>query len=146
MMLKERLLMSQKPFKITGIEHVGIAVESLDGVSDIFSDVLGLDHLGEEEVKDQGVLTDIYDTGAGKLEFLKATDEDSPISKFISKKGASMHHVALKVDNLDAAIEYLDSKGIELIDTEPRRGAEGLSIAFLHPRSTAKVLVELCQK
>ena len=138
--------MSKKPFNITGIEHVGIAVESLDGVSDIFSDVLGLEHLGEEEVKDQGVITDIYDTGAGKLEFLKATDEDSPISKFISKKGEAMHHIALKVDNLEAAIEYLGSKGIELIDTEPRRGAEGFSIAFLHPRSTSKVLVELCQK
>ena len=138
--------MSKKPFNITGIEHVGIAVESLEGISDIFSGLLGLEHLGEEEVKDQGVITDIYDTGAGKLEFLKATDEDSPISKFISKKGASMHHVALKVDNLEAAIEYLISKDIELIDTEPRRGAEGLSIAFLHPRSTSKVLVELCQK
>ena len=137
--------MSKKPFNITGIEHVGIAVESLDGVSDIFSDVLGLDHLGEEEVKDQGVLTDIYDTGAGKIEFLKATDEGSPISKFISKQGEAMHHIALKVDDLEAAIEYLGSQGIELIDAEPRRGAEGLSIAFLHPRSTAKVLVELCQ-
>ena len=137
--------MLKKPFKIIGIEHVGIAVKSLDGVSDIFSGILGLDHVGEEEVSDQGVLTDIYDTGGGKLEFLKATGHDSPISKFISKKGEGMHHIALKVDNLEAAMEYLDSKGIELVDTKSRKGAEGLSIAFLHPRSTAKLLVELCQ-
>jgi len=137
--------MLKKPFKIIGIEHVGIAVKSLDGVSDIFSGILGLDHVGEEEVLDQGVLTDIYDTGAGKLEFLKATGHDSPISKFISKRGEGMHHIALKVDNLKAAMKYLDSKGIELVDTKSRKGAEGLSIAFLHPRSTAKLLVELCQ-
>ena len=138
--------MSQKPFKITGIEHVGIAVESLDGLSDIFSDILGLDHIGKEEVKDQGVITDIYDTGAGKLEFLKATGSDSPISKFISKKGEAMHHIALSVDDLKSAIDYLDMKGIELIDSAPRKGAEGFSIAFLHPKSTAKILVELCQR
>ena len=138
--------MSLKPFKILGIEHVGIAVEKLDGLATIFSDYFGLKFKGSEEVNDQQVLTEIFDTGRGKLEFLQATSPKSPIARFISKKGEGMHHIALLVDQLQPAIDYLKNQGIHLIDSKPRVGAEGLSIAFLHPKSTGGILVELCEK
>ena len=137
--------MSQKPFKILGIEHVGIAVEDLSGISNIFSDILGLEFAGSEEVKDQKVITDIYETGRGKLEFLQATDENSPIARFVDKKGSGMHHIALLVDNLQGALDYLKGRGIRLIDAIPRIGAEGYNIAFLHPKSTGGILIELCE-
>ena len=138
--------MSQKPFKILGIEHIGIAVEDLNGISDVFGDLLGLELRSREKIDDQKVITDIYKTGSGKLEFLKATDKYSPIAKFIEKNGKGMHHIALKVDNLQASLDYLKEQGIQLIDTLPRIGAEGFKIAFIHPGSTGGVLIELCEK
>ena len=138
--------MSLRPFKILGIEHVGVAVESMEGLSEIFSDILGLDYSGSEEVKDQQVITDIFEIGNSKLEFLKPTNSDSPIARFIGKKGGGMHHIALLVDHLQAAIDYLQDKGIQLIDESPRIGAEGYKIAFIHPGSTGGILIELCEK
>ena len=138
--------MSQKPFKILGIEHIGIAVERLDGLSVIFADVLGLDFTGSEIIQDQHVITDIYETGNSKLEFLMATDKDSAISKFIDNKGTGMHHIALIVDDLHAALNYLKDQNIQLIDKIPRIGAEGYKIAFIHPISTKGILFELCEK
>ena len=138
--------MSQRPFKILSIEHVGVAVDDLNGISDIFGQLLGLELQSRERVDDQQVITDIYKTGSGKLEFLKATSKDSPIARFIDKKGSGMHHIALVVDHLQPALDYLQEKGIELIDEKPRIGAEGFSIAFIHPKSTGGILVELCEK
>ena len=138
--------MSQRPFKILGIEHVGVAIESMEGIFSIFSDVLGLEFTGSEEVTDQQVITDIYQVDNSKLEFLKATSKDSPIARFIDKKGTGMHHIAFLVDHLQPALDYLKDQGIHLIDEKPRIGAEGLSIAFLHPKSTGGILVELCEK
>ena len=138
--------MSQKPFKILAIEHIGIAVNDLNGVSDIFGDLLGLELRSREKILDQQVITDIYQTGNSKLEFLKATSPDSPIFRFIEKKGDGIHHIALKVDNLEAALDYLKNKDIQLIDEAARIGAEGLSIAFIHPKSTGGVLFELCER
>ena len=138
--------MSQKPFKILGIEHVGIAKNSLDGVSAFFSDILGLEHSASEIVEDQQVKTDIFDTGQGKLEFLQATNADSPVSRFIAKKGEGIHHIALLVDHLQPALGYLKNKGMKIIDETPRIGAEGFFIAFLDPKSTGGILVELCEK
>ena len=138
--------MPELPFKILGIEHVGIAVDDLNGISDVFGDLLGLKLSSREKIDDQQVITDIYETGSGKLEFLKATGPDSPIAKFIDKKGKGMHHIALLVDNLQAALDYLKGQGTQLIDTSPRIGAEGFQIAFLHPKSTGGVLIELCEK
>ena len=138
--------MSRKPFKILGIDHIGIAVEDLNGISDIFGDLLGLELRSREKIDDQQVITDIYELGSGKLEFLKATSKDSPIAQFIDKKGSGMHHIALVVDHLQPALDYLQEKGIHLIDKKPRIGAEGLSIAFIHPKSTGGILVELCEK
>ena len=138
--------MSQRPFKILGIEHVGVAVESMEGLSEIFSDILGLEFTGSEEVKDQQVITDIYQVDNSKLEFLKPTSQDSPISRFIEQRGEGMHHIALLVDHLQPALDYLQDQGIQLIDKTSRIGAEGLSIAFLHPKSTGGILIELCEK
>ena len=138
--------MSQRPFKILAIEHVGVAVVSMEGISSIFSDVLGLEFTGREEVADQRVITDIYQVDNSKLEFLKATSKDSPIARFIDKKGSGMHHIALLIDHLQPALDYLKDQGVRLIDEKPRIGAEGLSIAFIHPKSTGGILVELCEK
>ena len=138
--------MPELPFKILGIEHVGIAANDLNGISDIFGDLLGLQLSSREKIDDQQVIPDIYETGSGKLEFLKATDKNSPISRFIDKKGKGMHHIALKVDNLQVALDYLKGQGTQLVDTSPRIGAEGFKIAFLHPKSTGGVLIELCEK
>ena len=138
--------MSQRPFKILGIEHVGIAVNDLNGVSDTFGDLLGMELRIREKIADQQVMTDIYKTGNSKLEFLKATDPDSPIARFIDKKGEGIHHIALIVDNLQSALDYLSQQSVQLIDNKPRIGAEGLSIAFIHPKSTGGILIELCEK
>jgi methylmalonyl-CoA/ethylmalonyl-CoA epimerase len=138
--------MPKLPFKILGIEHVGIAVKDLNSISEIFGELLGLDLQRREKVDDQQVITDIYHAGKDKLEFLKATSPDSPIAKFLGKRPEGMHHIALVVDRLQSALDYLKDNGIHLIDGKPRLGAEGLSIAFLHPKSTSGVLVELCEK
>ena len=133
-------------FKILGIEHVAIAVSSLKEPSKIFGDILGIDNTSTEEVVDQMVVTDIFDTGRGKVELLEATSEDSPISNFLEKRGNGVHHIAFLVDDLEIALKDLAKSGIDLIDKSPRIGAEGMLIAFLHPKSTGGVLVELCQK
>ena len=133
-------------FKILGIEHVAIAVNDLDQPADIFGNILGINRSSTEEIADQKVITDIFDTGAGKIELLKATSEESPITKFLDSRGPGVHHIAFQVDNLVLALEELSEAGVTLIDTEPRIGAEGMLIAFLHPKSTGGVLVELCQK
>ena len=133
-------------FKILGIEHVAIAVSSLKEPSKVFGDILGIDNTSTEEVVDQMVVTDIFDTGRGKVELLEATSDDSPISNFLKKRGNGVHHIAFLVDNLEIALKDLAESGIDLIDKSPRIGAEGMLIAFLHPKSTGGVLVELCQK
>ena len=133
-------------FKILGIEHVAIAVSSLKEPSKVFGDILGIDNTSTEEVVDQKVVTDIFDTGRGKVELLEATSEDSPISNFLEKRGNGVHHIAFLVDDLEIALKDLTESGIDLIDKSPRIGAEGMLIAFLHPKSTGGVLVELCQK
>ena len=122
------------------------AVSSLKEPSKIFGDILGIDNTSTEEVVDQKVVTDIFDTGRGKVELLEATSEDSPISNFLEKRGNGVHHIAFLVDNLEIALKDLAESGIDLIDRSPRIGAEGMLIAFLHPKSTGGVLVELCQK
>ena len=138
--------MSQRPFKILAIEHVGVAVDDLNGISDVFGDLLGLDLHSREKIDDQQVITDIYHAGKDKVEFLKATSSDSPIAKFLGKRPEGMHHIALIVDNIQLALNYLNENDVQLIDSSPRIGAEGFKIAFIHPKSTGGVLVELCEK
>ena len=138
--------MPNLPFKILGIEHVGIAVKDLNSISDIFGDLLGLDLHRREKVDDQQVITDIYHAGKDKLEFLKAIAPDSPIAKFLDKRAEGMHHIALIVDNIQSALDYLIEHDVQLIDKGPRIGAEGYKIAFIHPKSTGGVMIELCEK
>ena len=138
--------MPKLPFKILGIEHVGIAVKDLNSISEIFGELLGLELHRREKVDDQQVITDIYHAGKDKLEFLKATSPDSPIAKFLEKRAEGVHHIALIVDNIQLALNYLNKNDIQLIDKSARIGAEGLKIAFLHPKTTGGILIELCEK
>ena len=137
--------MSKLPFKVLGIEHVAFAVKDVDTPSNFFGSLLGIEHTSSEEITDQTVNTHIFDTTKGKIELLDALSDDSPISKFLENRGEGIHHIAFKVDKLQPALDYLKNNGIKLIDETPKIGAEGLLIAFLHPKSTHGVLVELCQ-
>ncbi len=128
------------------IEHIGIAVKDLESSIKYYEDVLGLSCYSIEEVKDQKVKTAFFQIGQTKLELLESTSEDGPIGKFIEKKGEGIHHLAFAVNNIEKQLEDASNKGVRLIDTKPRRGAEGLEIAFLHPKSTHGVLTELCEK
>jgi methylmalonyl-CoA/ethylmalonyl-CoA epimerase len=131
--------------KATHIEHIGIAVRNLEDSIRFYEDVLGLKCYAIEEVKDQKVKTAFFKIGQTKIELLESTAPDGPIAKFIEKKGEGMHHLAFAVDGLTESLAEVKSKGIELIDEKPRPGAEGLQIAFLHPKSTRGVLTEFCE-
>jgi methylmalonyl-CoA epimerase len=132
--------------KILGIEHIGIAIDSFDEDAPFWKMLLSdSDHISEG-VSEQKVITEIFDTGQGKIELLEATSTESPIAKFVEKKGKGIHHICLEVENIKLAIEELIEADIELIDKVPRIGAEGYLIAFIHPRSTGKVLIELAEK
>ena len=132
--------------KILGIEHIGIAVGNMEKNAPFWKLVLNNNDPITEEIIDQKVVTEIFDTGQGKIELLEATSQDSAIGKFIEKRGPGIHHICLQVENIKQAIEELIESGVELIDKIPRIGAEGYLIAFIHPRSTGGVLVELAEK
>jgi len=132
--------------KVIGIEHIGIAVTNLESSAKFWQEVVGLQHLSREDVDNQGVTTDIYKTDSGKIELLLSKYPDSPIAKFINKKGPGIHHICLEVDNVDDAIRNLLENKIELIGDEPSIGAEGYKVIFVHPNSTGGVLVELAEK
>ncbi|HDP55018.1 MAG TPA: methylmalonyl-CoA epimerase, partial [Bacteroidetes bacterium] len=126
--------------KITHIEHIGIAVKSLDEAIPFYENVLGLKCYNVEEVKDQKVKTAFFMVGQTKIELLESTDPEGPIGKYIEKKGEGVHHIAYAVDKIEDQLKTAEEKGINLIDKAPRKGAEGLDIAFLHPKSTHGVL------
>jgi methylmalonyl-CoA/ethylmalonyl-CoA epimerase len=132
--------------KISHIEHIGIAVSNLEEAIEYYSKVLGLECYALEEVKDQKVKTAFFMVGETKIELLESTDPEGPIGKFIEKKGQGVHHIAFAVDGVDNALKDIEDKGIQLIDKAGRKGAEGLNIGFLHPKSTLGVLTELCSK
>jgi len=132
--------------KILGIEHIGIAVENIKKDAPFWELLLNNSKSVTEEVKEQKVITKIFDTGQGKIELLEAMSPDSPIAKFIEKRGQGIHHFCLQVDDIKLAIKELTKAGVELIDKTPRVGAEGYLIAFVHPKSTGGVLVELAEK
>lgn len=131
---------------ISHIEHIGIAVNSLEEAIPFYEEMLGLKCYAVEEVKDQKVKTAFFMVGQTKIELLESTDPEDPIGKFIEKKGPGMHHIAYAVDNVDQSLEELEQKGVRLIDQKGRKGAEGLNIGFLHPKSTLGVLTEICSK
>ncbi|MCK6601429.1 MAG: methylmalonyl-CoA epimerase [Bacteroidetes bacterium] len=131
---------------ISHIEHLGIAVKNLEESIRYYEDVLGLKCYAVEEVKDQRVKTAFFMVGQTKIELLESTDPEGPVGKFIEKKGEGIHHLAFAVDGVANSLAEVESKGIQLIDKAPRKGAEGLNIAFLHPKSTFGVLTEFCEK
>lgn len=131
--------------ELTHIEHIGIAVKNLKESIKYYEDVLGLKCYSIEEVKDQKVRTAFFRVGQTKIELLESTEPDGPIGKFIEKKGEGIHHLAFNVKNISGALDEAKQKGIRLIDEKPRKGAEGLDIAFLHPKSANGVLTELCE-
>ena len=132
--------------KVLGVEHIGIALNKNEELSNLFKNIFNLEYLGSEVVEEQGVNTDIFNVSNTKIELLESISSDSPISKYISKYGQGIHHIALIVEDIHSAIKYLIENDIEMVDTEPKIGVEGYLIAFIHPRSTPGLLIEICQK
>ena len=132
--------------KIKHIDHIGIAVSDIESSLKFYRDVLGLKFEGTEVVEEQKVKIAFLPLGEGEFELLESTEEEGPIAKFIEKKGEGIQHIALRVDNIEEALAELKSNGIKLIDEEPRKGAGGAKIAFLHPKATGGVLLELCER
>lgn len=131
--------------KPTHIEHLGIAVKSLESAIPYFENILGLECYAIEEVPEQKVKTAFFKLGQTKIELLESTDPEGPVGKFIENRGEGVHHIAFAVENLQEKLDKAAEKGVRLIDKTPRKGAEGLNIAFLHPKFTLGVLTELCE-
>ncbi|ABK16155.1 methylmalonyl-CoA epimerase [Syntrophobacter fumaroxidans] len=132
--------------KVLKLDHIGIAVNSIEECKKLYADILGLLHAGSETVAEQKVTTAFFPVGDTEIELLESTAPDGPIAKYLEKKGEGVQHLAFRVDNIEAALAELKAKGIKLIDEVPRRGAGGAKIAFLHPKSTFGVLVEISQR
>jgi methylmalonyl-CoA/ethylmalonyl-CoA epimerase len=132
--------------EILKIDHLGIAVNSIDDGKSFWSDVLGLKFESTETVEAQKVITAFFPVGESEVELLESTSEDGPIAKYIEKRGPGFQHVAFRVANLEESLKELKEKGIQLIDQEPRLGAGGAKIAFIHPKATGGILVELCER
>jgi methylmalonyl-CoA/ethylmalonyl-CoA epimerase len=128
------------------IDHIGIAVSNLDEAVKLYKDVLGLELHGTEVVPEQKVKVAFLPVGDTEVELLESTSDDGPIAKFIEAKGQGIQHIAFRVDDIEAALEEMKAKGMRLIDEKPRYGAGGAKIAFLHPKSTGGVLIELCER
>ncbi len=132
--------------KVLKVDHIGIAVKSIDETKKLYQDILGLVHAGSETVAEQKVTTAFFPVGDTEVELLESTAPDGPIAKYLEKRGEGVQHVAFRVENIEEALAELKAKGVQLIDEKPRRGAGGAMIAFLHPKSTYGVLVELSQR
>ena len=131
--------------KLTHIEHLGIAVKSLDEAIPFWEQKLGMKCYSIEEVKEQKVRTAFFKIGQSKIELLESTEPDGPIGKYVEKNGGGIHHLAFAVEGLQENLDELASKGAQLIDKTPRKGAEGLNITFVHPKTTGGRLMELCE-
>ncbi len=128
------------------IEHLGIAVKSLETSDNLFARLLGKQNYKQESVEREGVITSFYNVGDSKIELLEASNSESPISKFIEKRGEGIHHIAFGVDNIEDEIARLKEAGFDFISETPKEGADNKLVVFLHPKSTNGVLVELCQE
>ena len=128
------------------VEHIGIAVKDLKASNLLFEALLGVPHYKTEAVVSEGVTTSFFDLGTHKIELLEATQPNSPIAKFIAKKGEGVHHIAFEVENLEVELARLKAEGFELIHETPKKGADNKRIVFLHPKTTNGVLIELCQE
>ena len=131
--------------KLSHVEHIGIAVKNLEDSITLYEKIFGLKCYKVEEVKDQKVRTAFFKVGETKIELLQSTDPDGPIGKFIDKKGEGLHHIAFAATDLQKSLNGLKEKGINLIDETPKAGSDKLNIAFIHPKSTNGVLIELCE-
>ncbi len=127
------------------IEHIGIAVKDISKSNDLFAKLFGEPHYKMEEVATEGVNTSFFKVGLNKIELLEATNPDSPIAKFIEKRGEGIHHIAFDVDDIESEIERLEKEGFTVLNKTPKKGADNKLVAFLHPKSTNGVLIELCQ-
>ncbi|MCD6487241.1 MAG: methylmalonyl-CoA epimerase [Syntrophobacterales bacterium] len=132
--------------KILCVDHIGIATSNMDKSANFYTQILGLELAGTEEVTEQKVRTAFLPVGESEIEILESTVPDGPIARHISKNGEGIQHIALRVDDIEAALKELKDKGVGLIDETPRRGAGGTKIAFIHPRAAGGVLLELCQR
>ena len=131
---------------IKKINHVGIAVKDLDEAMRFYGENLDLEIEGMEEIREQKVKVASILMGESRIELLQSTDPDGPVAKFIDKRGEGIHHIALEVERIEGTLQKLRERGVQLVDEKPRSGAHGMKIAFLHPRSTKGVLIELCEK
>lgn len=131
---------------ITCLDHIGIAVHSIEDTLPIYTQLLGLKLVKLEDAKQHGIKAALLAVGETNIELIEPLDKESPISKFLEKRGQGIHHIAFKVDNIEKSLDELKAKGVALIDKKPRIGFEGGKIAFLHPKSTGNILIELCQK
>lgn len=128
------------------IEHIGIAVKSIESSNDLFSKLLGKPSYKTEIVESEGVKTSFFKVGDNKIELLEATKNDSPIATFINKKGEGLHHIAFHVDNIEAEVKRLKAEGFVILNEKPKKGADNKWVVFLHPKTTNGVLIELCQE
>jgi methylmalonyl-CoA/ethylmalonyl-CoA epimerase len=128
------------------IEHIGIAVKNLENANEIFRKLFNKAHYKEEEVISEGVKTSFFQLANSKIELLEATNEESPIAKFIGKKGEGIHHIAFEVEDILSEMKRLESEGFTLLNAEPKNGADNKLVCFLHPKTTNGVLIELCQE
>lgn len=127
------------------IEHIGIAVKDIEKSNDLFAKLFGESHYKIEEVASEGVSTSFFKVGDNKIELLEATNKDSPIAKFIEKRGEGIHHIAFDVEDIESEISRLQKEGFTVLNENPKKGADNKLVAFLHPKSTNGVLIELCQ-
>lgn len=127
------------------IEHIGIAVKNLEKSNALFASLLGKEHYKIEDVESEGVKTSFFKAGPNKIELLEATKDSSPIAKFIAKKGEGIHHIAFAVDDINTEIKRLQNEGFTVLNETPKKGADNKLVAFLHPKTTNGVLIELCQ-
>ncbi len=138
--------MRERTMKILHIDHIGIAAKDMESALSFFTEKLGMDATGFETIEDQAVRVAFLPLSEGELEILESTKPDGPVAKFIESRGEGVQHIALRVDDLEAALKELKEKGVRLIDERPRIGAGGARIAFIHPRETHGVLLELCER
>jgi len=135
-----------REMKVVGVDHIGIAVKSIDEALKFWEDALGIKCTGREEVEEQKVITAFLPLGGTEIELLEPTSPDSPISKFIENRGEGIHHLALRVEDIETALKELKDKDLRLIDEKPRCGAGGARIAFVHPKATGGILLEISQR
>ncbi|PKN65609.1 MAG: methylmalonyl-CoA epimerase [Deltaproteobacteria bacterium HGW-Deltaproteobacteria-15] len=132
--------------KIKKVDHIGVAVKNISEAARFYTDILGIKMTGTEIVADQKAKVSFLPVDDTNIELLESTEPDGPVAKFIESKGEGIHHIALHVENIEEALEFMKSKGVRLIDQKPRIGARGIRIAFVHPKETRGVLLELCQE